>query len=475
MAKVNYILNRPSPGKLCSILVQLYISRQIRPVLATGEHCRPENWNGSRVVPAKSGDPTKAATAGINSHLAEIETNLLDVWRNNKNADRATITALAEEAIRGKKLEPDIQVILPEEDGQKKTSLFTVGRYLVQCKRELTGATVNRYSVVWRALSRFQNGKRLDFSAMDMTFYDRLKNFLYETPNQLYAQYHLEYDRKLDTYIVTPGADPKNPIGLMDDVVFKYIIILKQICEWAANRGYKVHTSYKIWPIISREYDPISWTTEEIEAIENLPRLGSIIKEIPHKNGKPSKVAIDLDFARDYIIFASRTGPRISDVKRFNPDDIKEDVWTVTQKKGNRTKNKVVKMPLRGFSIQAKLILKKYNYSFPSITENSLNFGIREVCKRAGITQPFFIERWAGSKKIRIPGERWEFFSSHSCKKTFITLLLSEGVPIAVVSELTGTSQRTIERHYAGKIEIKKLKDYLDEAGNGKTVMRKEA
>jgi hypothetical protein len=71
MAKITFKLNKPEPGKRTSILVELYISRQIRPTFATGEHVYPENWDGkSRVTSSKT--LSKGDAANINRHLSEI-------------------------------------------------------------------------------------------------------------------------------------------------------------------------------------------------------------------------------------------------------------------------------------------------------------------------------------------------------------------------------------------------------------------
>jgi hypothetical protein len=90
----------------------------------------------------------------------------------------------------------------------------------------------------------------------------------------------------------------------------------------------------------------------------------------------------------------------------------------------------------------------------------------------AGITEGIYIERWAGSRKIRISGPKWEFISTHTGKKSFITIMASEGVPVSFLSLLTGTSQKTIERHYLGKISLDKVREQLNKGGKKESTMR---
>lgn len=465
MAKVRFRLNNPAPEKLTSILVELYISRAIRPVFATGEHCKPENWDGARVIPSRQGKPTKGDAANINRHLANIEADLMDVWRDNKGADRDTLKGLCRQVV-----DPSKQTET-EDPTQKKTSLFTVGRFLAQCKRELDPKTVKRYRVLWRVLGRFQKGNRLDFSQFDMAFHDRFKNFLYDTSNPNYTGYHLEYNSNDSVYVVTPGAVSGQHIGLLDEVVFKYLVILKGVCDWAADRGYVVHQSYKTWQIIKREYPPISLTLSELEAVENVT-LGNMIIKKQRDKKRFSDFTLNLDAVRDILVFACRTGQRISDIRRFSSIQVVDDTWTFTQRKGNRTKIKTIEIPFTGYCLPALLILQKYNYKLPRIAEADINLGIKEVCKRAGIDKEIYIERWAGSKKIRIYGKKYEYISTHTGKKSFITILAGEGVPVSVLSEFTGTSQKTIERHYLGKTDKERVKGYLNKVSN-QAIMRK--
>lgn len=317
-----------------------------------------------------------------------------------------------------------------------------------------------------------QKGKRLDLSTADMSFHDRFKNFLYDTPNPNYTGYHLEYDSRNSVYIVTPGSRAGERIGLLDEVVFKYVVQFKTFSDWALARGYKVNPSYKTWEIIKREYPPITISKQELETIEGLPALGKFMVEKQREKKTIRKYFIDLDLVRDIFVFACRTGQRISDIKRFQAIQVVGDVWTFTQRKGNRTKIKSIRIPLDGFITNALLILRKYNYSLPKVSEADINLGIKEIAKRAGITEAFYIERWAGNKKIQIPGFKYEFLSSHTGKKSFITILAGLGVPLKNISDFTGTSIRTIEKHYLGEADIDQARKYLRQAESEPPLMK---
>ena len=168
-----------------------------------------------------------------------------------------------------------------------------------------------------------------------------------------------------------------------------------------------------------------------------------------------------LSIARDYLSICCRSGQRISDVKRISSLAISSGTWHVYQKKGSREKQKIVELPLTGFCAPVIDIVNKYGGQLPALSEQHINKHIKTLCKLAGITQEIYIERWQGNKKIKIPGKKYEFISTHCGKKSFITILAGLGMPIRHISQLTGTSIRTIEKHYLGLADMHIIDSYL--------------
>jgi hypothetical protein len=430
-ATVSFRLNRPKEkdGKPklipCGILIKYYRAG-IEIELSTGEKSTPANFTGTRVT-----KETKFS-ARVNKILSDMENALLNIPYEKLTAD--------EEAAM-------VRVIVKRQDQkeEKKTLIQGVEQFIAQYEREKDSKTVKRYRVLLNKLRAFSPG--LTFEELDFNFYSTFKNWLYDNPNKTFGKGYALFPVGDGTFEIRKAEGGK-AIPLFDDVVFKYFVNLKTICAWAEKRGYFPHKSYKEWEIIKREYPPITLSEEELISIEllNLPR--------------------HLDIARDFLVLECRTGQRISDIRAITRDSIQDDTWNLIQKKGNRMKVKHIEFPMgEEFTLNAKLILEKYNYALPKMPEQNINKYIKEVCKLAGIDQSIYIERWAGNKKIRIPGKKYEFISTHTGKKSFITILASQGTPVAFLSALTGTSQKTIERHYLGKVDINKVKEYLNKSG----------
>ena len=435
MASVTYRLKTPTREET-TIICRFY-SKETGPLdFSTGEKIPTKYWTGSAVSAKYKRDPDR-----INKSLSILAADLLEIWRNNKGAEKAVLKSLITQAVKG------------GSNAEKKTVISAVRLFIAQYEREKEKTTAGRYKVLLRKLEAFN--PNLTFEQLDQNFYDQFKQWLYGNDNPLFHGFRLEYNASDDCYTVVAGDPDERSIGLFDDVVFKYFVNIQTVIHWAEKRGYQINPSYKSWEIIKREYPIISLTLDELQRIEAL--------DLPAKH---------LDIARDYLSICCRTGQRISDVKKISALAISSGSWTVHQKKGSRQKQKVVSLPLVGFCEPVIDIVNKYGGKLPEISEQRLNEHIKTVCKLAGITQEIYIERWQGNKKIRIPGKKYEYISTHSGKKTFITILGNIGIPVKVISDFTGTSIKTIEKHYLGRTELYVAESYLRKVESGNTIKK---
>ena len=422
------------------------IDRKHRFLITTGERIKPKYWDKKE----KAVKSTFPGHLEINRHLDDLKTKVLLLCRDNKNQGFANLKEI-------------IRKEVSNESSEKKKVIEAIRLFIAQSSQEKELPTVKMYTSILKKFIAFN--PELTFEQLDHNFHDAFKAFLYATKNPIYGDYRLHFDAASNTWILKYNKDAKGKdlpvgdsitVGLMDDTVFKYLVHIKTICKWAGDRGYNVHPSHKDWKIIKRSYPIISLNLDELQSVEALQNLPQ-----------------HLEIAKDYLSIACRTGQRISDVKRINALTINSGVWVVLQKKGSRMKQKEIHLPLIGFCAPVVAIVEKWGGQLPATAEQNLNINIKEVCKRAGITQDIFIERWAGNKKIRIPGKKYEYISSHSGKKSFITILANSGTPIKIVSDLTGTSIRTIEKHYLGKTDDITAGNYLKSVQESITTLKK--
>jgi integrase len=441
--RISFRLHRPKDksGNLkkdpVSILVQAYSKETGRIEIATGEKIIPKHWSNGKAKSSMTGYDR------LNDHLLNIESDLIQLWRDNKS-DLSKIKSLMPAVVRGS-----------SSTSQKKTIFEALERFLQECESGKSDNTLKMYRSLQAKLIAFDQLYPIDFVNLDFNFYDKFKRWLYEQPNPNYAGCSLFLSDSKDCYLLSYNDNTGIPVGLFDDTVFKYFTNLKAFIAWAEKRGYSIHQSYKTWEIIKRKHPPISLTLDELKLLQE--------KDLPKH----------LDVARDYLLLECYTGQRISDIKRFNQKDYSDLKWTHHPKKGNRLSSKSVTVHFKGFSAPALLILNKYNFKLPEVHEVTLNINIKEACKLAGIVDATHTDRWAGNRKIRIVGKKYEFVSTHTGRKTFITLALSHGMPVEYVMELTGISEYQTLSHYRAKFDDKSVEKYLEGVSEQMTLMRK--
>lgn len=425
MPSVKFYLNRPrQKGQLrtdeVTILAFFTLDRLNRFAVNPEEKIEPKYWDKR----SQSVKTSHRHHIDINNHLSDFKRDLLNLWRQN----RAQLTF------------EEFKVLAQSQGNtsQKKTLFDAYQKFLTQYENERDKKTFQKYCQLHELLKEYDKRKPIDLPGMDLNFYDNFKAFLYSQPNGQYKKYQLVKDQ--DYYSIQPGKG--YPVPLLDNTVNKLISNLKNFLGWCEERSYTVHPSYKKWKINQKGQKPISLTINELERLENaiLPK--------------------HLSVARDYLVFECRTGQRISDIKRFDISQFSNNTWTFNRKKGNRISAKQVSVHFEGYCAPALKILERYNFKLPDVSEKTLNENIKEACKVAGINSAIVQYHYSGAKCIKVMGFKYEFLSTHSGRKTFITLGLQYMSP-KIVKDLAGISDYQTLKHYEGESESGVIKQQL--------------
>lgn len=448
MATVKYHLNHPYEKKTkvfkkeeVSIDLIFTIDRDHRFPLATGERIQPKYWNKDE----KCVKSTYTGHHEINRRLVQMKERVMTAYGEWKHSGKAfdDLKAAIRVAVKGNAVV------------QKKTLFQALELFLNECEDNKGKNTVKMYRSLRAKLLDFNDKYPIDFNNLDLNFYDAFKRYLYLVPNPAYVDHRLVADAGGDCFHIVRTPYGGGNIGLFDDTVFKYIINLSAFLSWASERDYPVERSFERWQIIRRSYPAISLTKDELERLESTPMDGVMA------------------IARDYLALECRTAARISDLQRFDIKQVNDNVWTYTPKKTARLHATQIKLPFTGYCAPAWWILQRYNFRMPKIAEQTINRNIKEACNLAGIDSEISITRWIGSKKVVIPGKKWEYITTHTGKKTFITILAENNVPLKVISDLSGTSVQTIIKHYLAKSDAKVIDNYLNQVQGDIPLMRK--
>ena len=417
MPSVKFYLNHPDKKKTVTIIAKINVNGK-RFAVATGERIEQKYWNPAtqRVRSSYRG------CIEINQALDDFTYAFMRVWRLNR-------TATAQE-IR--------QKFLAQVSVEKKTLFPVLDQFIAQCKEEKDEKTARKYASLKGVLYEFN--PYLTFQDLDMHFYDGLRAFLYLRPN--YNYHNSKLVNRGDYWDIEPHEG--STVGIFDETVNKYFVNLKTFLRWAKRRGHEVPAIFETWKTPKYQPEPITLSIAELEKLESAPLTGN------------------LAIARDYLVFECRTGQRISDVKRFNLKDFNGQSWTFYPRKGNRLGKKKVTVHFTGYCEKALSILQKYNFQMPALSEQKINKNIKEACKQAGINTLTEVFRTAQNKRIRIAGPKYEFISTHTGRKTFITIALQFMSPTSVM-QLAGIDSYSTLKHYEGDLDSSLMREGLKE------------
>jgi len=155
-----------------------------------------------------------------------------------------------------------------------------------------------------------------------------------------------------------------------------------------------------------------------------------------------------LNRAKDLFCIGCFSGQRFSDYSVFEIADYKAGMII---KRAEKTES-FSYIPVDA-NPRLKALLDKYEWTIPKITNQKFNEYIKEACKIVGINDLVKKTVYRGTEKDIDIYEKWELISSHTARRTFITLALQRGMTYKAVMKITGIK----------KIEILMLYDKVDD------------
>lgn len=145
---------------------------------------------------------------------------------------------------------------------------------------------------------------------------------------------------------------------------------------------------------------------------------------------------------RDQFIVGCLTGARHSDYCHFTVSNIDGDNLVYVSKK-THIKSIVPLAPI------VKEIILQERIS-GEVCDNTFNGVIRKLCQRAGIAQ--VIRLYKGGSDVE--GEKWQFISSHTARRSFATNVYIETKDIFLTSRLLGHTSVDMTAKYICTTEI---------------------
>jgi len=234
--------------------------------------------------------------------------------------------------------------------------------------------------------------------------------------------------------------------GLINATVQKFLKQLRWTLRTAIERGLCEQTDATGFYTRYRsesENEVVYLTRDELHRIMELD-----LSALPH-----------LDRVRDIFLFCCFSGLRYSDVAKLRRSDIHKEHFRVVTKKTsaaiNIELNKVT-----------AAILEKYNCgndadcpALPVVSNQKTNIYLKELGRMAKIDEPVRRVWWVRSERHEESVPKWQVFTSHCGRKTFVVTALSLDIASEVVMRWTGhKDHKTLKPYIAIADDVKKKK-----------------
>ncbi|WP_312356622.1 site-specific integrase [Empedobacter sp.] len=398
MIKTTFVLKEPkSSSETIIYLVMRWDGLQMK--ISTKQKVNPKFWNKDRLKVKET--ISEKNHQHINKELVEIEKVAYKMFNSFTDT------------FKRKPNSEELKNLIEQEYFQnnpmfkkvdKKTILDYFDDYIETIKSTTAHTTVQKYKQAKENFKDFQKDKKRIYNTemIDLKFRNEYVEYLIETKK----------------YAPT--------------TVYRKMKFLRTVLYFIENLGIKVN------PFLHNS----RFLTKDIE-VDNIALSESEIDEMERLNLSDNK---RLEQVRDLFLVACYTGQRFSDLNKINQSNIIDDEYiAIRQQKTNEQ----LTLPLLKV---VKTILVKYNYKLPKISNVKFNEYIKEVAK---LCETLNKQYNGDNKKVR-----WQMISSHTARRTFVTLNYGKGVDLDTLKLGTGHKQTKTLQTYI-KMNDKQKADLL--------------
>jgi integrase len=368
---------------------------------------KPRYWNKlkQRVSPPRPNEKDNQAEE-INEELQRLEDDARTYFKECALYKVPLTAELAKDFLNGTKkdfsLAPPIKTRLSFWDAYEQ--------FLKTGELEKAHNTVRNRLTIKNKLKAFETetGYPLTFSSIDLTFYDRLKEWVLVTKDHGY-----------------------NYLSAITDK-------FKAFMNWSIEREYHNNKTYKKFSAPEKEGNIIHLTFQELQQLINFPFESSKLQK-----------------ARDFYCFGCLTGLRYTDLYDLTKDNLTDGSVKTTTKKTNKEVSITMFQGLQ-------TIIDRYPEQYrllPKLSNQRINDYIKECCEIAKIDTPTATKTFERNLVKTEYRPKFELIGSHTARKTFICLAYDGGMDIEMIKAITGiTREKTLRRYLKISDESKKEK-----------------
>ena len=268
--------------------------------------------------------------------------------------------------------------------------------------------------------------KNQDWGTSTVKRYDNIKNILKDFEKD--KKYKLTFNTITGKFYTEFTDYCMSEKGHINNTFSRNVGLFKTFMLWSLKNGYTYKTDFTNF-----KKKPRVVTNQIALKIDDLRKL--MIQEFETKK---------LEKVRDVFVFSCVTGMRFGELKLISKTNIFSDNLLLKEEKGSGKEAREI--PLNDIAL---FILRKYNYKLPLIANQKHNDYIKDVFKEAGYIDDVEKTTTRGKEVIRETMPFYDRISSHTSRRTFITMMKRKGKSDKLIAKITGhNDMKTLNQYY---------------------------
>lgn len=407
-------LKEPKSDKETLIYFRSYFGNENKNfIYSTGEKIKPSEWDFENRQPNDLNGRTKKSEnhRSIKKQLDRYSSFFTEIVNRFKNINEELTTDILkqrfDEEFKRKTIKDDFLRIYQEFLKEKENDYTG---------NSISNSTLKRYKCNLNLLLEFQRDYKVKITLG-------------------------KFDEKVFNKFLKYCTEEKKHSA---NTIHRNIGLLKTFLGWALNKKYTYNNDF-----INFQKPP-KFRTDEIAL--NYQQVDEIYNHDFSKNKRLERV-------RDLFVLGCVTGLRFGNYSRITKDDIDGDFIRVVDMK---SKSKNLAIPLNSIS---RSILEKYDYELPSISNQKMNKFIKEVFQELEFTDEIKKTMKYGDELVEKKSKFYKRISSHTARRSFITIMKNKRVPDKVIMSYTGHTSLEVFNAYYRPSEEDKI-NYMNEVFN---------
>lgn len=405
--KYTFKLKDPNSEKETLIYFTCFFKEENKKfVYSTGESILPKHWDKESKFPFVSGAKKAKTAETIKQQLNRYSALLLETESLYKRIGE-TLTSITLKKVFDEEFKKTVS--------GKDVFFDAFDEFMAERKKGQVWAksTIKRYDNIKNILENFEKAKKykLTYSRINKTFHNEFTSYCM--------------------------GDLKH----INNTYARNLTLFKSFMYWSVEKKYTFNNDFVRFKKV-----PKVITNQIALTIEDLNKL------MQHKFTTES-----LERVRDVFVFACVTGMRFGELSLISRSNVSEKYITLKEDKDETKEAREI--PLTNLS---RYILLKYDYKLPLIANQKQNEYIKKCFQEMEYINKVQKVTTKGKENIKEEMFFYERISSHTARRTFITMMKRQGKSDKLIASITGhNDMKTLNQYY--QVNDDEKKEAMDE------------